>query len=322
LKELRSRGHSVVLVTHKLDEAIAISDRITVLRDGKHIGTIDRDSANPQTIARMMVERDWIATLEVGSVADNANVLLDVNNLSVESGPGEMAVEDVSFQIKSGEIVGLAGVAGNGQVHLAEALIGLQRLKKGVIKLENSEIADSSVAARKRKGLAYIPEDKHHRGVVLDMTVAENIVLEACQQQPFSKRGILNAAKISEEANRATETYNIKTPNCLVPVKNLSGGNQQKVVLARALLMDPSVIIACEPSRGLDFNAMEYIRKTLIECAENGMGVFLISSDLDEILELSHRILVIFKGKIVGQFTRGNVDVDKLSLMMVGHKTD
>jgi len=316
---LKERGHSVVLVTHKLDEAMQVSDRITVLRGGKLIGTIERKDATPQKIARMMVERDWIARLEAPELKEDAPVILNVRDLTLKNEHGHKVLNGVTFQVRAGEIVGVAGVAGNGQVELSEALVGLRKAEHGLIEIEGSNITRYSVCRRRQAGLVYIPEDRHHRGVVLDMSISENIVLNAVSEPPYSRWGLLQQRTITACAEEAIRSYSIKTPGCNVPVGHLSGGNQQKVVMARTMLMNPKVIIACQPSRGLDFNATEYVRKKLLESAENGIGVLLISSDLDEILELSHRILVIFRGEIVGSFTRGNVDLDELGLLMAGH---
>lgn len=316
---LKNRGHSVVLVTHKLEEAMQVSDRITVLRNGKLIGTIERQDATPQIIARMMVERDWIATLKAPMLVDKAQVVLNVSDLSLTNEHGINILESISFQIRAGEIVGVAGVAGNGQVELSEALIGLRKVDRGLIEIEGVNITRSSVCRRSKLGLVYIPEDRHHRGVVLDMDVAENIVLNNVGEYPYSRYGLLRKQKINDCAEEAISAYTIKTPGCRIPVGHLSGGNQQKVVLARAMLANPKVIIACQPSRGLDFNATEYVRKKLLDCAREGIAVLLVSSDLDEILELSHRLLVLFSGKVMGDLPNVQVNLDQIGLLMAGH---
>jgi simple sugar transport system ATP-binding protein len=316
---LKSRGHSVVLVTHKLVEAMQVSDRITVLRGGKLIGTIERELATPQKIARMMVERDWITALKASPVPENSPVILNVRDLLLSSEQGTKVLDGVSLQVRAGEIVGVAGVAGNGQVELSEALVGLRKADQGTVEIDGVNITRRNVCRRRKAGLVYIPEDRHNRGVVLDMDIAENIVLNTITEQPYSRRGVLQPRAITACAEEAIEAYSIKTPGCRVPVGHLSGGNQQKIVMARAMLMNPKVIVACQPSRGLDFNATEYVRQQLIDCAKNGIGVLLVSSDLDEILELSHRILVIYRGKIVGVFPREKVDLDQLGLLMAGH---
>lgn len=319
LLELKKRGHSVVIVTHKLDEAMAVSDQITVLRGGKHIGTIKTEEATPQKIARMMVERDWITSLEVNKPPENSRVLLETRGLTVKNRQGMTLIDDISFQVKAGEIVGVAGVAGNGQVELAEALVGLQKISQGSIMIDGKEATRWGVARRRRAGLSYIPEDRHTRGIVLEMSVADNIVIEAIDQPPFSKMGVINPKEITECANQLIKNFKIKTPDGCIPAGHLSGGNQQKIVLARALIMNPKVIIACQPTRGLDFSATEYIRRKLLESAKQGLGILMISSDLDEILELSNRIMVLFKGRKVGEFLREEVDIGQLGLLMAGH---
>ncbi len=319
LLELKKRGHSVVIVTHKLDEAMTVSDQITVLRGGNHIGTIKTEEATPQKIARMMVERDWITRLEVNKPPEESRVLLETRDLTLKTKQGITLLDDVSLQVNAGEIVGVAGVAGNGQVELAEALVGLQRISQGGIMIDGKDASRWDVARRHRAGLAYIPEDRHTRGIVLEMSVADNIVIEAIEQPPFSKMGVLNPKVITGHVDQMIENFKIKTPGSSIPAGHLSGGNQQKIVLARALLMNPKVIIACQPTRGLDFSATEYIRKKLLESAGKELGVLMISSDLDEILELSNRIIVMFKGRKVGEFLREKVDIEKLGLLMAGH---
>ncbi len=316
---LKKRGHSVVLVTHKLDETMQISDRITVLRGGKLIGTIEREQANPQIIARMMIERDWIARLKVAPLPDSAAVVLKVRNLSLNNEQGIRVLDDLSFHVRAGEIVGVAGVAGNGQVELSDALVGLRRVQQGAVEIEGINSTRHTVLQRRKAGLVFIPEDRHHRGVVLDMDIAENIVLNTISEKPYSRYGVLRSQVITDCAEEAISAYSIKTPGCRVPVGNLSGGNQQKIVMARALLREPRIIIACQPTRGLDFGATEYVRKKLLECAQRGIGILLISSDLDEILELSHRILVMFSGKIVSDLPVDRVNLDQLGLLMAGH---
>lgn len=320
LKELKKQQHAVIIVTHKLDEATQVSDKITVMRDGKEVGTVKTSDANPQIIARMMVERDWINPPVVAHTKKDAPLLLDVQDISVKGLSGEIPANKITFSIKAGEIVGIAGVAGNGQVELAETLIGLRQISSGVINLEGEEISRWSVSNRRNKGLAYIPEDRHNRGVILELSVLENIILDCVEREPFSKKGILQPDIIREKSEEVVAKYKIKTPNIFTPVKQLSGGNQQKVVLARSLLMNTKVLIACEPTRGLDFGAMEYVREKLVEAVKNDIGILLISSDLDEVLDLSHRVLVMYEGQLIGHFDRDEVNIEEIGLLMAGHE--
>ncbi|MGI9950754.1 ABC transporter ATP-binding protein [Moorellaceae bacterium AZ2] len=321
LVELRNRGYSVVLVTHKLNEAMAVCDNITVMRGGKHVGTVKKEATTPQEIARMMVERDWISPIKVFELPPNPPVVLETRELVVEDEEKRTNVVDhVSIRLHKGEVVGVAGVAGNGQIELAEALVGLRRPKSGAILLEGQSINKWSIGRRRQAGIGYIPEDRHAMGMIKEMSVAENLVIDSVSNTEYSRWGVLHKQVIRAKARQAVETFNIKTPTPEAPIGNLSGGNQQKTVLARVLMTNPKAIIACQPTRGLDFSATEYVRKKLVESARAGVPVLLISSDLDEILELSHRVVVMFRGRIVGEFKREEIDLDTLGLLMTGYK--
>ncbi|AOQ25106.1 Xylose import ATP-binding protein XylG [Moorella thermoacetica] len=319
LVSLRERGYSVVLVTHKLNEAMAICDRVTVLRGGRHVATVEKEETTPQEIARMMVDREWLAKLENNAPPATVKPVLEVKELTIEDRHGRPVLDKISFSVGAGEIVGVAGVSGNGQTELAEALVGLRRGVKGSIIMDGSRIDGWSVGKRRYAGLGYIPEDRHGTGLVLELSVAENLVLDRIRQMPFSRLRIVQPQAIEKVAQEAIQAYAIKTPSAKTPIRNLSGGNQQKVVLARTLSANPKVVIACQPTWGLDFSATEYVRKKLIECAQAGIGCLLISSDLDELMELSHRIIVMFHGRIVGEFKRDEIDLDRLGLMMTGY---
>jgi simple sugar transport system ATP-binding protein len=318
LLQLKGRGHSVVMVTHKLTEAMAISDRITVLRGGKHVATVEKQDTTPQEIARMMVDRDWISPVNKSQAPAKPQRILEIVGLTVEDENRKAVVNNVSLAIGAGEILGIAGVAGNGQIELCEAVIGLHKPKNGKVIFDGTNINDWSICMRRRAGLGFIPEDRHAQGVVTEMSVAENLVLDALSLSPYSRWGIIQPRAIEQWATKAVQTFAIKTPGNNVPVANLSGGNQQKVILARTLSVKPKIIIACQPTRGLDFSATEYVRKKLVECAEAGVAVCLISSDLDELFELSHRILVMFEGQITGEFNPEALELDRLGLAMAG----
>ena len=318
LPKLRQQGHSIVLVTHKLLEAEAVCDKITVLRRGKHVGTVKKEDTTLQEIARMMVDRDWISPARGIKPPEERRVVLGTRGLEVEN-EGAVVCDNLSIALGAGELVGVAGVAGNGQIELAETLVGLRRPKKGAILLDGVNINKWSVGKRRLAGIGYIPEDRDKQGIVTEMSVAENLVFNKIGQSPFSHRGIIHPRSINNWTEEAIQEFNIKTENHLTPTGYLSGGNQQKVVLARVLSSNPRIIVACQPTRGLDFSTTEYVRGIIVESVNNGMAVLLISSDLDEILELSHRIVVMFKGEIVGEFKRGEVDLGQLGLMMAGH---
>lgn len=318
LLQLRQQGHSIVLVTHKLLEAEAVCDKITVLRGGKHVGTVRKEDTTLQEIARMMVDRDWITPTKEIKPPEGRRVVLSSSGLEVEN-EGAVVCDNLSIAIGAGELVGVAGVAGNGQIELAEALVGLRRPTKGAILLDGVNINKWGIDKRRLAGIGYIPEDRHKHGIVTAMSIAENLVFTNIGQSPFSHRGIIRPRSINNWAEEVIKEFNIKTENHLTPAGYLSGGNQQKLILARVLSSNPRVIVACQPTRGLDFSTTEYVRGKIVESVSNGMSILLISSDLDEILELSHRIVVMFKGKIVGEFKREEVDLDQLGLMMAGH---
>jgi len=318
LLQLKQQGHSVVLVTHKLLEAEAVCDKVTVLRRGKHVGTVKKEDTTLQEIARMMVDRDWISPAKGIKPSEERRVLLETNGLEVEN-EGAVVCNNLSIAIGVGEIVGVAGVAGNGQIELAETLVGLRRPKKGSILLDGVNINKWSSSKRRLVGIGYIPEDRHRQGMVTEMSVAENLVFSTIGQPPFSYRGIIHHRSINNWAEEVIKEFTIKTENHLTPVGYLSGGNQQKIILARVLSSNPRLIVACQPARGLDFSTTQYIREKIVKSTNDGTAVLLISSDLDELIELSHRIVVMFQGKIVGKFKAGEVDLDRLGLMMAGH---
>ena len=322
LVELRSRGYSVVLVTHKLNEAMSVCDKITVLRTGKHMATVEKKNVSPQEIARMMMGREWISKIENNKPPMQPKQILEVKNLSLHQDTEKLTLNNVTFSIGAGEIVGIAGVAGNGEVELAESLNGQRKITKGTINLDGACVNQWSIKKRRRAGLSYIPEDRRGAGLVLEFSVAVNIVLDRISEEPYSRMKVLQPQIIEKVAKKAIIDYAIKTQDEKTPAGNLSGGNQQKIILARVITANSKVIIACQPTWGLDFSATEYVRKKIVESAQAGTGVLLISSDLDELLELSHRILVMYQGKIVGEFSRDEVDLDRLGLLMIGYGTE
>lgn len=318
LINLKSKGYSVVLVTHKLNEAMQISDKITVLRGGKHINTVETSNTSISEIARMMVDRDIKMHTNRTLSCDDDCTVLELINMTVEDENKKAVVDNISFTVGSGEIVGIAGVAGNGQVEMAEAISGVMSMKSGEILLEGRSMTNWNIEKRRYAGIGYIPEDRYEKGMVCELSVAENLVLDCLRKKPFSVKGTVQHKSIKDNAEKAIKDFNIKTSSISAPIGNLSGGNQQKVVLARTLMEEPKIIIACQPTRGLDFSATAYLREKLVESAHNKVGVLLISSDLDELLELSDRIIVMYRGKITGILKREEVDLNTLGLMMTG----
>ena len=320
LINLKNKGYSVVLVTHKLKEAMQISDKITVLRGGKHINTVDTSKTSLTEIARMMVDRDISVLTKKTNSGKINDIVLKIVNMTVENENKKVVVDNISFNVGNGEIVGIAGVAGNGQVEMAEAISGLKTMRSGKVLLNDTNIAYWSIEKRRYAGIGFIPEDRHEKGMIGDMSVAENLILDCIKKKPFSVKGTIQHKCIKENAEKAIKDFNIKTSDGLAPIRNLSGGNQQKVVLARTLMEEPKVIVACQPTRGLDFSATEYLREKLLESARNNVGVLLISSDLDELLELSDRIIVMYHGRIMGIVKKEEVDLNTLGLMMTGNE--
>lgn len=320
---LKEQGHTVVLITHKLPEAMAAADAITVLRGGRVVATVPRAETTPTELARMMVNRE-VADLEgrYGEVSavgrPPGEALLEVRDLVVGHDSSRPAVDSVSMAVGSGEIVGVAGVAGNGQVELAQAIVGAVHPRGGGIALGGHDVTRRDVRYRKSLGLGFISEDRYEQAIFPDLSVQDNIVLEVIADPPLSRAGFLRPGEIGRAAAAAMADYDVRAAGPGVPVSTLSGGNQQKVVLARVFTGRPRIIVACQPTRGLDFAATRYVHNKLWAASQQGVGVILISSELDELLALSHRVLVMFRGRIVGEFSRGSFDVERIGLLMTG----
>ena len=315
LDRLRKSGLSVIFISHKLYEVMTISDRITVLRDGKCIGTVDKKDTDERSLARMMVGRDTFG-VQRESEQCGGKPLLKVQKVTAKDKKGLQALKEVSLEVCEGEILGVAGVSGNGQAELASVLSGTLKPESGKVMLGDLDLTNLDPQAISKAGVGRIPEDRH-AGVVGEMTVAENLALERLDD--FLKNGILNRKMIKEHAEAMIKEYQIKaTPS--IQTRKLSGGNMQKVILARALFTQPRLIIASQPTRGLDIGATEYVRKKLIEQRERGAAVLLISEDLEEVRGLSDRIAVIYEGRIVGILNCEEASEEVLGLMMSGAK--
>ena len=313
LHNLRDQGISVIFISHKLNEVMAISDQVTVLRDGKAISTIDTASTNPTELAKMMVGRETFGvTRQGGKIADMP--VLQVGNLCANDDRGLLALKDVSLIVNAGEILGIAGVGGNGQKELAETLCGTRPPTSGSILVRDQEMSGASPSQMTLAGVGRIPEDRH-AGVVGELSVAENMVLEHLGR--FATRGILDKKSIKRYADELIEQFQIKA-RPTDKARTLSGGNLQKVLLARVLANEPHVIIAPQPTRGLDVGATEYVHNQLLQQRERGAAVLLISEDLDEIMALSDRIAVMYEGEIVGLLPVHEADIERLGLMMSG----
>lgn len=319
MKHLANEGKSIILITHKLDEIKAVADECTILRRGKYIGTVDVKDTSVEQMAEMMVGRNVNFNIEK-QPAQIGDVVLDINNLNVEDNK-KMVVKDFSLQVRAGEIVGIAGVEGNGQSELIYAIAGLLKVKSGEIKLNNQDITHDSIKERFNKGVGHIPEDRHKYGLVLDFTLKENMVLHSYDKKPFTKSGILQPDAIRKHGQRLIEVFDVRSGEGVDSItRSLSGGNQQKAIIAREIDASPDLLLVVQPTRGLDVGAIEYIHKRIIEERDNQKAVLLVSLDLDEILDLSDRIAVMHDGKMTAFLNREDTDFRDIGLYMAGSK--
>jgi ABC-type uncharacterized transport system ATPase subunit len=321
IRTLTAGGLSVLLITHKLDEVLADSDRIVVMRDGRVVGETRPSETDEVGLARMMVGRDVVLRVEK-TAGKPADVALKVTDLRVEDDRRLEAVKGVGFEVRRGEILAIAGVSGNGQSELVEAIVGLRRAKSGRIDLLGHDITRASTASTIAAGVSHVPEDRHRRGLVLEFDLAENIILGDHRRLPFAKAGFTRPGAIRETARARISDYDVRTPSEDVLAGNLSGGNQQKLVLARELGRDPELLIAAQPTRGLDVGAIEFVHQRILAARDAGKAVLLVSLELEEVLSLSDRILVLFEGRIVGEFEAGTVDAETLGVLMTGGGRD
>lgn len=317
IRTLTKSGVPVVFISHKLKELMEICDRVTVIRRGKMIGTIDIEEASPEILASMMVGRDVVLEVDKG-IGKPAATVLEVKDVHAVDHNNVAVLNGVSFQVRAGEIVGIAGVAGNGQSELIEVITGLYKAKSGEIILDGQPITNNSPKQIIAKGISTIPEDRHHRGLVLDFSIADNGVLGSHDRSPFAHWIIRAFDAVRAYADKFIREFDVRTPNQEVQVKNLSGGNQQKVIIAREMGRNPNLLIAAQPTRGVDVGAIEFIHKRIIEQRDNGKAVLLISNELDEVMGLSDRILVMFHGEIVGELAAEEATEDELGMYMAG----
>ena len=322
MKNLAAEGKSILFITHKLAEIMQVADRCTVLRKGKYIGTVDIQDATPESLSAMMVGRDVNFVVEKTPV-ELGDVVLDVQHMTVASKHHKNnAVNDVSFQVRRGEIVCIAGIDGNGQTELVYGLSGLEPLKGGKITMNGVDITHLPIRKRLTNGMSHIPEDRHKHGLVLDYTLEDNIVLQRYFEPEFtSPMGFLKRKNIRTYAERLIEQYDVRSgQGPITKARSMSGGNQQKAIIAREIDKNPELLIAVQPTRGLDVGAIEYIHKQLVAQRDAGKGVLLVSLELDEVMNVSDRILVLYEGEIVGEFDPKQVSVEELGLYMAGSK--
>ena len=317
MRQLTERGVSIVFITHKLKEVLEVADRITTMRRGQVVGTTTPAESDEHKLAAMMVGREVILTVEKAPTKP-AQVVLNVEDLSIVDERGVNCVRNVGFQVRAGEILGLAGVQGNGQTELVEALTGLRQRKSGKVVLGDKEIPELSPRLNVEAGQAHIPEDRHKHGLVLAYTIADNEVLCTYYQSPFA-RGLQRDLKaVMKNAVKLIDLFDIRTPSPSLPASNLSGGNQQKVIVARELSRPIQLLIANQPTRGLDVGSIEYIHRQIVDMRDRGIAVLLISAELDEITSLSDRIAVIYHGQIVATMNAGQATRAELGLLMAG----
>ena len=316
IESLKAEGKSIIFITHKLNEVLEIADRITVLRRGKTIDTVPREGATEEGLARLMVGREVILRVDK-SKAEPGAPLLTVEDLYVDDERGLEAVRGISFDVKAGEIVGIAGVDGNGQSELIDAITGLRRAKAGQISVGERDLTRDSPRECLDAGVGHIPEDRQLRGLVLDFSLAENIALHDYREEPDSKYGWLFPGRLIARARTLLKEFDVRGGGPETRAAALSGGNQQKVIVAREVSRDPSVLVAAQPTRGLDVGAIEFVHRRLVEERDEGRAILLVSFELDEVLSLSDRILVIYEGQIVAEYSP-DVSEEEIGLAMVG----
>ena len=322
MKNMTKEGKSIILITHKLKEIKEAANRCTVIRRGKYIGTVDVKDTTEADMAKMMVGREVSFKVEK-TEAKPKDIVVKIEDLCVNNNKKVLGLKNFSLDIRAGEIVGIAGVEGNGQTELVEALTGMRSVESGNIIFKGRNIVKDSIRERIDDGMAHIPEDRHKRGLILDYTMEDNMVLKAYKKKPFSNKGLINRAKISEYAQKIIETFDVRSGEGGKSIaRSLSGGNQQKGVIGREIESNPDFLIAVQPTRGLDVGSIEYIHKRLVEQRDLGKAVLLVSLELDEVLNVSDRIAVVNNGELVGIVNASETNENEVGLMMAGIKKE
>ncbi len=317
LGRMKAEGEAVVFISHKLDEVMSVADRVTVLRKGAVVGTLASAEATPGSLAQMMMGRK-VTPLRAKNASSTERVVLSLEGVSVKGDRGVDALRDVSLNVHGGEIVGVAGVAGNGQGELIETLTGLRRAFQGRVTLDGRDVTALGAKDLFEAGVAHIPEDRNHVGIVPSLSVAENAVLRQYRYKPFSKGALLDWRAVKTFADKSVKDYEVATPSTATPARLLSGGNVQKIILARELSGDPKLVVAAHPTYGLDVSAAALTHNLLLQQRERGAGVLLVSEDLDELLKLADRIVVLFAGVVMGVLDAASADRERLGLLMAG----
>lgn len=320
MKNLIKEGKSIIIITHKLKEIKAAADRCSVIRRGKYIGTVDVKETSEAEMAKMMVGRQVSFKVEKKE-ANLGEEVLKIENLSVKNNKKVLGLKDFTLNVRRGEIVGIAGVEGNGQTELVEALTGMRAVESGNIIYNGNDITKLSIKKRIEEGIAHIPEDRHKRGLILDYNMEDNMVLKVYKNKPFSKNGLINRKEVEKYSNDIIETFDVRSGEGGKSIaRSLSGGNQQKGIIGREIQSNPDLLIAVQPTRGLDVGSIEYIHKRLVEQRDNGKAVLLVSLELDEVLNVSDRIAVVNNGELVGIVNANETDENEVGLMMAGIK--
>ena len=319
MRGFKKEGKSILFITHKLNEIMAVADRCTVLRKGKYMGTVDIKDTTKEELSRMMVGRDVQLQVEK-KPANPGKAVLDVKNVTMHNSQSKKdSVKNVSFQVHGGEIVCLAGIEGNGQTEFIYGLTGLEKLSSGTITLDGKDITRESIRQRSKDGMSHIPEDRHKHGLVLDYSLENNMVLQRYWQPEFQKGGFIQKEKVREYSDKLIAQYDVRSgQGSSTIVRSMSGGNQQKAIIAREIDKDPKLLVAVQPTRGLDVGAIEYIHRQIVAERDKGKAVLLVSLELDEVMNLSDRILVMYEGEIVGEFDPKTTTVQELGLYMAG----
>lgn len=321
MKRLIAEGKSIILITHKLKEIMDVSDRVTVIRKGQGIGTVTTSETSPNDLASLMVGRQVTFKTVKGPANPNGEVL-DIKDLVVEDYRKIEKIKSLNLNVRKGEIVGIAGIDGNGQSELIEAITGLRKVKSGTVKINGKDVTNFKPRKVTESGVGHIPQDRHRHGLILDFPIGHNIALQTYYTQPISKNGIIDYKKIDKKAKEIIEAYDVRTQGAHEPARALSGGNQQKAIIGREVDRDPDLLIAALPTRGLDVGAIEFIHSRLIEQRDNGKAVLLLSFELDEVMNVSDRIAVIYDGQIVDIVLPEETTEQQLGLLMAGHSLD
>jgi general nucleoside transport system ATP-binding protein len=323
LRRMREQGKTVVIITHKLSEVLAISDEVTVMRDGKVVGGLQTKQTNAAELARMMVGREVLLRVEKPE-PNVGKPMLTVNGLSVKRADGSKRVDNISFEVRAGEILGMAGVEGNGQTELIEALAGLVNPAhlSGKIVFAGRDITREGARLRRELGIAHIPEDRHRRGLLLEFDLAENSILGVHYRKPIVSLGgvFLDSSAVAQRAHEIIEGYDVRPANAELPARALSGGNQQKLIIGREVKVDPKLLLVSQPTRGVDIGAIEFIHRKLVDLRDSGCAVLLVSAELEEVTSLSDRLLIIHEGRIAGEVDPKVATLEEIGLLMTrGH---